>query len=58
MLVLSRRRGERILIGDDIEIVVNWIKADKVSLGIEAPRAINVRRSEVPDTSKEKRDGD
>lgn len=48
MLVLSRKRGERILIGDDIEIVVNWIKGDKVSLGIEAPRDVNIRRSEVP----------
>jgi len=58
MLVLSRKRGEKLLIGDNIELTVNWIKADKVSLGIEAPRAINVRRSEVPDTSKEKRDDD
>lgn len=56
MLVLSRKVHEKILIGDDIEVTVNWIKADKVSLGIEAPREINVRRSEVPDTSKEKRD--
>lgn len=56
MLVLSRKTGERILIGDDIEIVVNWIKADKVSIGIEAPREVNIRREEVP--SKEKRNGE
>lgn len=56
MLVLSRKKGEKILIGDNIEVIVNWIKEDKVSLGIIAPREVNIRRNEVPDTSKEKRD--
>lgn len=57
MLVLSRHPQEKILIGDEIEITINWIKRDKVSIGIEAPRTMNIRRGEVPDTSKEKRDG-
>ena len=53
MLVLSRKRGEAIQIGD-IRVVVNWIKGDKVSLGISAPKEINVRRSELP--PREQRD--
>jgi carbon storage regulator len=56
MLVLSRRAGERIMIGDNIEIVVNWIKGDKVSLGVIAPKEINVRRNEVPKKAKEEGD--
>ena len=48
MLVLSRKASEKIIIGDDIVITVNWIKADKVSIGIEAPKDVNIRRSEVP----------
>jgi carbon storage regulator len=47
MLVLSRKAGEGIVIGDGIEIVVNWIRGDKVSLGISAPKEINMRRSEL-----------
>lgn len=54
MLVLSRHRGEQILIGDNIVVTVNWIKSDKVSLGIDAPLSVNIRRSEVP--FKERKD--
>ena len=48
MLVLSRHAGEKIMVGDDIVITVNWIKGNKVSLGIDAPGKLNIRRSEVP----------
>ena len=37
MLILSRKKGESIKIGDDIEIFVSEIKGDKVRLGISAP---------------------
>lgn len=47
MLVLSRRKDETIMIGDDIEITVVDIKGDTVRLGISAPRAIAVHRKEV-----------
>jgi carbon storage regulator len=47
MLVLSRQRDETIMIGDDIEITVVDIRGDKVRLGINAPRAIQVHRKEV-----------
>jgi carbon storage regulator len=47
MLVLSRKRDEQILIGDDIVITVVEIRGDKVRLGIEAPAHVPVHRSEV-----------
>jgi carbon storage regulator len=49
MLVLSRQRDETIMIGDDIEITVVDIRGDKVRLGINAPREIQVHRKEVYD---------
>jgi carbon storage regulator len=47
MLVLERRRDERIMIGDDITIRVIEIRGDKVRLGIEAPKEIRVDREEI-----------
>ena len=52
MLVLSRQRDETIMIGDDVEITVVDIKGDKVRLGINAPREIQVHRKEVYDAIK------
>ena len=47
MLVLSRKKNESIVINNDIKIVVVEIRGDKVRLGIEAPRDIEVHREEV-----------
>ena len=47
MLVLSRFIGERIRIGDNIEIMVVDIRGDKVRVGIEAPSDVPVHREEV-----------
>ena len=52
MLVLSRQRDETIMIGDDVEITVVDIRGDKVRLGINAPRSIQVHRKEVYDAIK------
>jgi len=52
MLVLSRRRDERILIGDDIEIVVVEVRGEKVRLGINAPTDIVVHRAELREKAK------
>lgn len=46
-MVLSRKLGERITIGERIEVVVVRIKGDSVRLGIEAPREIPVMRPEI-----------
>lgn len=47
MLVLSRRKDETIMIGDDVEITIVDIKGDTVRLGISAPRNVDVHRKEV-----------
>jgi carbon storage regulator len=47
MLVLSRKRDERIVIGDNIVITVVDVRGDKVRLGIEAPSEVPVHRQEV-----------
>ena len=47
MLVLSRKTGERINIGEDIQIVVLEVSHGRVKLGFEAPREVSVRRNEV-----------
>ena len=49
MLVLSRQRDETIMIGDDIRITVVDIRGDKVRVGIDAPKHIQVHRKEVYD---------
>ena len=49
MLVLSRRRDERILIGDDVEIVIVEVRGEKVRIGIKAPSDVAVHRGELRD---------
>lgn len=49
MLVLSRKKNESIVIGDDITITVIEIRGDKVRLGIQAPTDVAVHRREVYD---------
>lgn len=52
MLVLTRQTGESIVIGDEIEIRVVDIKGNKVRLGINAPRVVEVHRKEVYEEKK------
>ncbi|MEC1178888.1 carbon storage regulator CsrA [Metasolibacillus meyeri] len=47
MLVLSRKTGESIMIGDQIEVKVLAVEGDQVKLGIVAPKSVKVYRSEV-----------
>ncbi|MGO9108814.1 MAG: carbon storage regulator [Thermoguttaceae bacterium] len=47
MLVLSRKSGEEVLIGDDIEVVVLGIDGDRVTLGFTAPRYVPIFRAEI-----------
>ena len=49
MLVLSRKKDEKIVIGDNITLMVIEIRGDKVRLGIEAPNDVSVDRQEVRD---------
>ena len=47
MLVLTRKKGEKIIIDDNIEITVVEIEGNKVKVGIDAPKSIEIHREEV-----------
>jgi carbon storage regulator len=47
VLVLTRRPGESVMIGDDVVITVLEVRGDVVRLGIRAPRSVPVHREEV-----------
>jgi carbon storage regulator len=47
MLVLSRRLGESVVVGDDITITVLEVRGDVVRIGIDAPRSVRVHRAEL-----------
>jgi carbon storage regulator (csrA) len=47
MLVLTRKKNESIMIGDDIEIIITDISEDKVKVGIRAPKTMKVFRKEL-----------
>ena len=47
MLVLSRKKGESIIIGDNIEISIIDIQGDTIRIGINAPREIQIYRKEL-----------
>jgi len=54
MLVLSRKAGERILVGDDVAITIVRIGPNSVRVGIEAPRSTNIVREELCDFGEAK----
>lgn len=47
MLILTRRMGESVMIGDEVSIMVLGVKGNQVRLGINAPRTIAVHREEI-----------
>ncbi|MDQ0430648.1 MULTISPECIES: carbon storage regulator CsrA [Caryophanaceae] len=47
MLVLGRKKGETIIVNDDIEITVTSIEGDMVRIGINAPKQVTIHRKEV-----------
>ncbi len=47
MLVLSRKAGQKIMIGDGISVVVNRVAGNRVAIGIEAPQGVRILRGEL-----------
>ncbi|HEC75291.1 MAG TPA: carbon storage regulator [Methylophaga aminisulfidivorans] len=47
MLILTRRVGESLVIGDDINIIILGVKGNQVRLGIEAPEDVSIHREEI-----------
>ena len=47
MLVLSRKEGEQLMIGDDIVVTINRISGNRVAVGIDAPRSVRIVRGEL-----------
>jgi carbon storage regulator len=50
MLIIARRKGERVVIGQDIEVVITDISRHTVKLGFSAPRSRTILRGEVVDS--------
>lgn len=47
MLILSRKIGETLMIGDDVTVTVLGVKGNQVRIGIDAPRSVPVHREEI-----------
>ncbi len=47
MLILTRRVGETVVIGDNVDVTVLGVKGNQVRLGVKAPRDVTVHREEI-----------
>ena len=47
MLILTRRMGETVVIGDDVTVTVLGVKGNQVRLGVNAPKEVAVHREEI-----------
>ena len=56
MLILQRKEGESLLIGDDVEITVVSVEAGRARLAIQAPRSVTILRSELKVAAQTNRD--
>ena len=52
MLILTRRVGESVMIGDNVEITVLGVKGGQVRIGVKAPKEVSVHREEILDRIK------
>ena len=53
MLILTRRVGETLMVGDDVSVTVLGVKGNQVRIGVNAPRNVAVHREEIYDRIKD-----
>jgi carbon storage regulator len=58
MLILTRRVGETVVIGDDVTVTVLGVKGNQVRLGVNAPREVAVHREEIFERIKREQSDD
>ncbi len=58
MLILTRRVGESLIIGDDVIVNVLGVKGNQVRIGVEAPKNVPVHREEIYQRIQAEKDGD
>ena len=47
MLVLSRKEGETLIIGDDIRVTIAQVRGNRVKVGVDAPSSVKIKRGEL-----------
>jgi len=58
MLILTRRVGETLIIGDEVSVTVLGVRGSQVRLGVNAPKDVSVHREEIYERIKKEREGD
>jgi carbon storage regulator len=58
MLILTRRVGETVMIGNEVTVTVLGVKGNQVRIGVNAPKNVSVHREEIYERIKREEDGD
>ena len=58
MLILTRRLGETLMVGDDVTVTVLGVKGNQVRIGVNAPKEVAVHREEIYQRNQKEKGGD